>query len=71
MIGHYSIKNSYIRAITQFNNLPNELKTIRKKYSRKIKLKQWVRGSTKDKLTMSIRKKTISFIKWHYYGYKY
>ena len=28
-----SIKNSYIRAITQFNNLPNELKTIRNKNS--------------------------------------
>ena len=38
-----SIKNSFIRAITQFNNLPNELKTIRKKNSRKLKLKQWVR----------------------------
>ena len=35
-----SIKNSYIRAITQFNNLPNELKTIRNKISRKLKLKQ-------------------------------
>ena len=35
-----SIKNSYIRAITQFNNQPNELKTIRNKNSRKLKLKQ-------------------------------
>ena len=37
-----NIKNSYIRAITQFNNLPNELKTIKNKNSKKIKLKQWV-----------------------------
>ena len=29
----------------QFNNLPNELKTIRNKHSRKIKLKQLVKGS--------------------------
>ena len=41
-----SIKNSYIRAITVFNNLPNELKTIRNKNSQKIKLIQWVRNST-------------------------
>ena len=41
-----SIKNSYIRAITHFNNLPNELKTIRNKNSRKLKLKQWVRETT-------------------------
>ena len=41
-----SINNSYIRAITQFNNLPNELKTIRNKNSRKLKLKQWVRETT-------------------------
>ena len=26
-----SIKNSYIRAITQFNNLPKDLKTIKNK----------------------------------------
>ena len=41
-----SIKNSYIRAITHFNNLANELKTIRNKNSRKLKLKQWVRETT-------------------------
>ena len=41
-----SIKNSYIRAITHFNNLPNELKTIRNKNRRKLKLKQWVRETT-------------------------
>ena len=41
-----SVKNSSIRGITQFNNLPNELKTIRNKNSREIKLKQSVRGST-------------------------
>ena len=34
-----SIKNSYIRAITQYNNLSIELKTIRNKNSRKLKLK--------------------------------
>ena len=33
-------KNSFIRAIMQFNNLPNELKTIRQKHTKKIKLKQ-------------------------------
>ena len=38
-----SIKNSYIRAITHFNNLTNELETIRNKNTRKLKLKQWVR----------------------------
>ena len=56
-----SIKNSYIRAITQFNNLPNELKTIRNKSSRKLKLKQWVRETTwysKKKLLIFIRKET-------------
>ena len=31
-----SIKNSHIRTIIQFNNLPNELKKIRKKHSKKI-----------------------------------
>ena len=41
-----SIKYSYIRAITQFNNLPNELKTIRNQNSRKLKLKQWVGETT-------------------------
>ena len=41
-----SIKNSYIRARTQFNNLSIELKTIRNKYSRNIKLKLWIREST-------------------------
>ena len=35
-----STKNSFIRAIMQFNNLPNELKTIRHKRTKKIKLKQ-------------------------------
>ena len=56
-----SIKNSYIRAITQFNNLPNELKTIRNKNSRKLKLKQWVRETTwysKNKLLIFIRMET-------------
>ena len=38
-----SIKNSHIRAIIQFNNLPNELKKIRNKHSKKIKLKQWAK----------------------------
>ena len=35
-----SIKNSFIRAIMQFNNLPNELKSIRHKHTKKIKIKQ-------------------------------
>ena len=35
-----STKNSFIRAIMQFNNLPNELKTIKHKYTKKMKLKQ-------------------------------
>ena len=35
-----SINTSYIRAITLFNNLADEFKTIRNKHNRKIKLKQ-------------------------------
>ena len=41
-----NIKNSHIRAIIQFNNLPNELKKIRNKHSKKTKLKKWVKGNT-------------------------
>ena len=32
------IKNIYIKAITHFNNLPNELKTFRNKNNRNLKL---------------------------------
>ena len=40
-----SAKSSHMRAIIQFNNLPNELKKIRNKHSKKIKLKQWIKGN--------------------------
>ena len=38
-----SSKISHIRAIMQFNNLPNEVKIIIHKHTKKIKLKQWLR----------------------------
>ena len=41
-----STKNSFIKTIMQFNNLPNKLKTIRHKHTKKIKLKEWIRGNT-------------------------
>lgn len=40
-----SIKNSYIRAISAFNNLPNELKTLSSKFSIKTKLKKWIKDT--------------------------
>jgi hypothetical protein len=39
-----SNKMSYIRAITCFNNLPNSLKTLNSKRSRKTKLKEWIKS---------------------------
>ena len=41
-----SSKSSLMRAIMQFNKLSNELKKIRNKHTKKIKLKQWVKGNT-------------------------
>lgn len=40
-----SIKNSYVRAITAFNKLPNELKILRTKFTMKTKLKKWVKDN--------------------------
>lgn len=37
-----SSKSSFIRSIALYNNLPNELKTIRNVHTRKCKLKAWV-----------------------------
>jgi hypothetical protein len=40
-----SIKNSYIRAITAFNNLPNDFKTLNKSPTIKAKLKKWIKDN--------------------------